>query len=116
MPSAKGKSRSGSPGKSKQPKRITEGRKHKSKHARLQCKECGGWFESLGQINRHYSAVGHKRTRKPPKGIKFSKNISTEQFEKALAMIELLENPREFRKKLREVLERKSARRYRREW
>lgn len=103
----KGKA-SKSTGKSK---RILEGRKHKSKLAKLQCKVCGAWFENLGQINKHYSVAGHKRKVRPPKRIKFSKDVSQEDIDIALALIELMRNPLKFREKIREAMEKKHMRR-----
>lgn len=100
----KQKQTSSSRGKSKQPKRILEGRRNKSKHARLQCKECGGWFESLGQVNQHYNAAGHKKKRKPPKKIRFAKDYTQSELELTEALIELLKDPVEFRRKVREKI------------
>jgi hypothetical protein len=103
--------RSGWRGKSKIPKRISEGRLHKSKKARLRCAQCGRWFENLGQINQHYGAVGHKKKVKPPKKIKFSQDVSQQDMDLALGLIELLRNPIKFREKVRERLEKRMRRR-----
>lgn len=92
---------SSSRGKSKKAKRIKEGRKHKTKNAGLQCAVCGRWFENLGQINAHYSAAGHKRKRKPPKKIKWSKEYSQNELEVVEALLELLKDPVAFREKTR---------------
>ena len=91
-------------------KRILEGRQHKSKLAKLKCGVCGKYFETLGQVNKHYSAAGHKRKVKPPKRVKFSKDISQQELDQALAFIELLKNPMAFREKIREHLEKKQIR------
>lgn len=111
--SGKGRGRTSySRGKSKKPKRIVEGRKHKTKKARLQCGQCGAWFESLGQINQHYGAVGHKRKRKPPKAFKFSKDYSPEEVQMVEGLLECLRNPIKIRKMVRERLAKRRLRIY----
>ena len=106
--SGKSKSKRGkassSRGKTKIPKKILEGRKNKTKIATLKCGKCGKWFEDLGQINQHYSAAGHKRDRKPPKKIRFAKDYTQSELELTEALIELLKDPLEWRRKVREKI------------
>lgn len=108
----KQKRTSSSRGKSKQPKRIVEGRQHRTKKARLQCGQCGAWFEHLGQINQHYAAAGHKKKRRPPKAFKFSKDYSPEEVQMVEGMLECLRNPIKIRKMVRERLAKRRLRIY----
>lgn len=102
-------------GKSKKvSKKIREGTLRKSKGRPLQCKHCGKFFADLGEVNRHYSAAGHKKTKHPPKGFKLDpKRFTREKIERAVALLEILENPVEFRKRLKEALAKREYRRFR---
>lgn len=100
-------------GKSRKPsKKIREGTLRKSKGRPLRCKVCGRFFANLGEMNKHYSAAGHKKKKHPPKNLKFdSSKYSAEDFQQALALLEMLKNPLEFRKRIREHLEKRQRRR-----
>lgn len=111
MSKAKGRKKTrSSRGASKKPKRIVEGRRHKTKRAPLRCSQCGRYFETLGQINEHYSAVGHKRRVRPPKKVKMSKDYTQEDVEKIEALILLMKDPVRFREIVREAIIRKARR------
>lgn len=105
---------SSSSGKSyrRMPKRVTEGLANRSKKANLQCKVCGRYFDSLGNMNIHYSAAGHTREKHPPKSLKWKVNsVDPEKLQKAIAFLEILEDPVKFKEKLKESLQKAKARR-----
>lgn len=94
--------------KTKKPKKRTvadlRGRVNKTKTRKLVCSQCGKYFKDLAEINAHYSHVGHKRRQKPPKKIKFSKDYSEADIQVMEAIFNLLKNPMELRKMIREAV------------
>lgn len=92
------------------PKAVRIGTKRKTENRPLQCKKCGKFFSSLGEINRHYtSRSDHTRATPKPKKvpIKEFREFSKEQQQQAIVVANLLFDKNEFRRRMREIIQRR---------
>jgi hypothetical protein len=107
---AKGSRQFGKPVKKvrRVPKRIKQGTKRWSPKRPYQCKKCGQWFATLKEINLHYSANANHTRKKPKQRVTILKpfhEFSPEQQKKAIEIVNIISNPREFQMKIKKAME-----------
>jgi hypothetical protein len=89
---------------------IKEGRRRRSKNAKLQCQVCGRWFVSLSEVNQHYAAAGHQRRRHPKKAKLPLDDLDKREQEIAKAIYLALKDPKGMRRLVREKLRKRLER------
>ena len=89
-------------------KRVREGTKRWSQKRPFRCQKCGKWFASLKEVNLHYSArTDHKRKTPRRRGavLKPFHEFSKEKQQKAIEIVNILDNPRKFQMEIQKKMD-----------